>query len=287
MFDALERQVKLTTNQKKLIATAMLGDMFEFFDYFLIGFVLSKIASSWKLTFLESSIVLLSSGIGAIFGAFIWGRVADMVGRRKVFIATILNLSVATALMALTPEGGWWYLTAMRFFVGFGVGGLYCVDLPLVQEFVPSRRRGRIGGLVTAFVPVGLLLGSVSGAFLIPLIGWRGVCLGQPTHLRSRAPDPGLGAGIAALADAAGSPRGGARFPGVGAPGQSARPSPCRRPQWRNRRRNGGKSSSIRAAWSYPASAISAPKLAAMASAFGSRRCSCSSCTSRRRAQPR
>ena len=46
-----------------------------------------------------------------------------------------------------------------------------------MQEFIPSRKRGRISGLVTAFVPVGLLLGSVSGAFLIPTIGWRGVCL--------------------------------------------------------------------------------------------------------------
>ncbi|WP_431272603.1 MFS transporter [Dankookia sp. P2] len=59
--------------------------------------------------------------------------------------------------------------------VGFGVGGLYCVDLPLVQEFMPSKKRGLIGGLVTVFIPVGVLLGSIFGAYLAPEIGWRGL----------------------------------------------------------------------------------------------------------------
>jgi hypothetical protein len=59
-------------------------------------------------------------------------------------------------------------------FVGFGVGGLYCVDLPLVQEFMPASKRGFVGGLMTAFIPLGVLLGSVVGAVLAPLVGWRG-----------------------------------------------------------------------------------------------------------------
>ena len=62
-----------------------------------------------------------------------------------------------------------------HFFVGFGVGGLYCVDLPLVQEFVPASRRGFIGGLVTAFIPIGVMIGTILGAFLAPPIGWRGL----------------------------------------------------------------------------------------------------------------
>ena len=62
-----------------------------------------------------------------------------------------------------------------RFFVGFGVGGLYCVDLPLVQEFVPSRMRGFIGGIVTVFIPLGVMIASALGAFLAPEIGWRGL----------------------------------------------------------------------------------------------------------------
>ena len=73
------------------------------------------------------------------------------------------------------PDHGWIFLTVFRFLVGFGVGGLYCVDLPLVQEFVPASKRGFVGGLVTAFIPLGVMLGSVLGAFLAPLVGWRGL----------------------------------------------------------------------------------------------------------------
>jgi putative MFS transporter len=80
----------------------------------------------------------MSSGIGAIIGAYVWGWLADRIGRRMVFIGTVLNFSIATGLLYFTPDNGWIYLAIMRFFVGTGVGGLYCVDLPLVQEFMPS-----------------------------------------------------------------------------------------------------------------------------------------------------
>jgi len=63
-----------------------------------------------------------------------------------------------------TPDQGWIYLSAMRFFVGLGVGGLYCVDLPLVQEFMPSSKRGWVGGLVTCVIPLGVGLGAVLGS---------------------------------------------------------------------------------------------------------------------------
>src|SRR5258707_1042533 len=175
MLELLDKQTRLTGNQYRIISAAILGDMLEFFDYYLIGFVLAFIIKPWQLTWGQSAVILLSSGIGAILGAGFWGWVADRIGRRKVFMATIINFSVATGFLALTPDNGWLYLMIFRFFVGFGVGGLYCVDLPLVQEFMPASRRGVIGGLVTCFIPIGVLLGSVSGGFLADEIGWRGL----------------------------------------------------------------------------------------------------------------
>src|ERR1700680_5181554 len=100
---------------------------------------------------------------------------ADKIGRRSVFNLPILNFSLATGALYFTPDNGWIYLTLLRTVVGFGVGGLYCVDLPLVQEFMPASKRGFIGGLVTAFIPVGVMVGSILGAFLAPVIGWRGL----------------------------------------------------------------------------------------------------------------
>jgi MFS transporter, putative metabolite:H+ symporter len=178
MLEALERQQRLTLNQWKIISAAILGDMLDFFDFFLIGYVLAFIVTSWKLTFLQSGTILLAAGIGAIPGALFWGWMADRIGRRRVFIATVLNFSLATGIMALSPDQyGWLFLALMRFFVGIGVAGMVVVDLPLVQEFVPASKRGWIGGLVTTTVSIGGALGAASGAYLGPLIGWRGLFL--------------------------------------------------------------------------------------------------------------
>jgi putative MFS transporter len=131
----------------------------------------------WGLNYGSTAMILLSSGVGAILGAAFFGAIADRVGRRPIFIFTILFFSVTTALMYLTPEGNWIYLTVMRFLTGFGVGGLYCVDLPLVQEFVPARYRGRVSGVVTAFIPIGTMVASTTAAYITPFIGWRGLFL--------------------------------------------------------------------------------------------------------------
>jgi MFS transporter, putative metabolite:H+ symporter len=66
-------------------------------------------------------------------------------------------------------------LSVCRFFVGLGVTGLYTVDIAIVQEFVPAAKRGRITGLTTALLPAGTLLGAVTGAYLEPYVGWRGL----------------------------------------------------------------------------------------------------------------
>ncbi len=176
LFAKLENS-RLTINHYKLIIAAVLGDMLEFFDYFIIGFVLAFIVVPWKLSFGETAIVLLSAGVGSLIGSFYFGWLADRMGRLKVCIITIFTFSIPAGLLYFTPEGNWIFLTVLRFVVGFGVGGLYSVDLPLVQEFVPTRYRGVIGGIVTALIPAGALLGSVCAAFLTPIIGWRGLFL--------------------------------------------------------------------------------------------------------------
>ena len=116
MLEHLERQTSLTNNQRKIVFAAILGDMLDFFDFYLIGFVLAFIVGSWKLTYGQSAMILLSSGLGAVPGALFWGWLADRIGRRKVFIMTALNFSLATGVMALTPEqGGWIFLTCLPF----------------------------------------------------------------------------------------------------------------------------------------------------------------------------
>jgi putative MFS transporter len=182
MIEHLEEQKKLTANQWKLIATGNLADLLDFFDFFLIGYVLAFLTKEWQLTYWQGAVILLSSGLGAVPGAFFWGWMADRIGRRKVFISTAVNLAVATGILYFTPGpngwvSGWIFLSVFRFFVGVGNAGLYAVDLPLVQEFMPAHKRGWVSALVTTLLPAGSMLGGVAGWLLAPIIGWRGLFL--------------------------------------------------------------------------------------------------------------
>jgi putative MFS transporter len=175
MLELLEKQQSLTINQWKIFIACLFSIMIDFFDFALIGFVLAFFVRNWHLTFGQSGAILFASGIAAIPGAIFFGWLGDKVGRRKVFIATILILSFATGVMALSPERGWLFITAMRFIVGLGVGGLGAVDLPLLQEFVPASKRGLISGLSIGLLPLGPLLAALLAATLGATVGWRGL----------------------------------------------------------------------------------------------------------------
>ena len=175
MLELLDQQTSLTVNQWKIFTACLFSVMLDFFDFFLIGFVLAFFVKDWHLTFGESGTILFASGIAAIPGGIFFGWLGDKIGRRKVFMITILTFSIATGLMALTPERGWVFLAVMRFIVGLGVGGLAAADLPLLQEFVPASKRGWISGLSIGLLPLGPLLAATLSAYLGAIIGWRGL----------------------------------------------------------------------------------------------------------------
>jgi putative MFS transporter len=175
VLELLEHQTKLTANQWKIAFAATVGDMLDFFDFFLIGFVLGFIVKDWHLTYGQSAAILLASGVTAPFGSLFYGWLADKIGRRTALMISVLNVSIATGAMALTPHGGWIYLVVCRLFVGFGVTGLYSVDITLMQEFSPAHKRGWFTGITTTMLPAGGLLAGLLGAFAAPYIGWRGM----------------------------------------------------------------------------------------------------------------
>src|ERR1700682_4625369 len=107
MLERLDQQRRLTSNQWKLIITGNLADLLDFFDFFLIGYVLAFITKEWQLTYWQGAVILLSSGIGAVPGAFFWGWVADKIGRRKVFILTATRKRgwVGALITTLLPAG--------------------------------------------------------------------------------------------------------------------------------------------------------------------------------------
>ena len=184
MLEELEQQTNLTKNQWLIAGAATIGDMLDFFDFGLIAFVLAFIVKDWRLTFGEAGLILLASGISAPFGSLLWGWAADKIGRRKAMIGTVLNTSIATGAMALTPEHAWIYLVFCRLFVGFGVTGMYSVDITVIQEFVPTAKRGWLTGLTTTMLPAGFCSARYSPPLPHP-ISAGAVCLPSACCRRS------------------------------------------------------------------------------------------------------
>ncbi len=157
----------LTKNQKNLISLAVVGNISEFFDMFLIGFAVNVLLKdpTWNLRGDEAGIILAMSGLGTVIGAIMWGRLADKIGRKRSFFWCVLLFAVFTLASVFTPNNGWVLLAILRVLVGIGVGGLNIVSIPYVQEFVPAKQRGLLAGLTAVFIPLGLFLGSVASWF--------------------------------------------------------------------------------------------------------------------------
>lgn len=161
-------QSPLTRHQKSLIWLVVLGNLAEFFDMFVVGFIIAILAKEWSLTGTQSGLILACAGLGTVLGSISWGRLADRFGRRHAFIWCDIIFTLFTfACLFVTQDGvagvpGWIIFALLRVLVGFGVGGLNITSIPYVQEFVPTSHRGFLAGLGSVFIPAGLLLGSVA-----------------------------------------------------------------------------------------------------------------------------
>jgi MFS transporter, putative metabolite:H+ symporter len=169
---------RLTPRYWRMAVAVLFSEMLEYFDFFLIGFVVSLIAKPWHLTYGASAVLLLSSGVGAIVGSMLWGYLSDRYGRRPLLIAAIAAAAIGTGVSAAAPVGAWQFLAVFRFLVGVGVGGSVVTGSPLLIELTPTRHRTLLGGFMTsAFIPIGTLVAGAVAAGLSDAIGFRGLLL--------------------------------------------------------------------------------------------------------------
>src|SRR5215813_2387969 len=119
------------------MALAVMTSIFDFFDFFIVGFL----APLWQLTFGQTSIMLLSAGVGAIVGALAWGALSDRWGRKTLLVAGVVLCAVGAGSVSLIPDGAWMLFAALRFVVGFGIGAAAAVAVPLIVEYTPTRHR--------------------------------------------------------------------------------------------------------------------------------------------------
>ena len=156
---------------------AVMTSIFDFFDFFIVGFLVAVLAPQWQLTFGQTSIMLLSAGVGAIVGALAWGALSDRWGRKTLLVAGVALCAVGAGSVSLIPDGAWMLFAALRFVVGFGVGAAAAVGVPLIVEYTPTRHRTILSSAVVIPVSLGILAASLTAAALLQVIGWRGLAM--------------------------------------------------------------------------------------------------------------
>ncbi|TWT04194.1 MFS transporter [Planococcus sp. CPCC 101016] len=158
-------------SRNKLLWVAGLGWLFDAMDVGILAFVIAALHEDWGLTSSQMGWIGSVNSIGMAVGAFVFGIYADRVGRKKIFIITLLLFSIASGISAFTTTLAAFML--LRFFVGMGLGGELPVASTLVSESVPAKERGRVVVLLESFWAAGWLVAAVISYFIIPSFGWR------------------------------------------------------------------------------------------------------------------
>ena len=144
------------------------------FDNYAISYAAPYLVHDLRLPSKAALGPIFSAGlIGAAFGAFFGGYLADRLGRKIVVVGSCLLLSLPSFLIAASSSLS--TLLILRAIVGLGVGSLHPVLISLTSEFVPDRRRAMFVTVMFAGITVGAASAGAVGAFVIPLTGWRSI----------------------------------------------------------------------------------------------------------------
>ncbi|MBB5324063.1 putative MFS transporter [Anoxybacillus tepidamans] len=160
-----------TISRRKLLGIAGLGWMFDAMDVGMLSFIIAALQKEWNLTVKEMGWIGSINSIGMAVGALVFGLLADRIGRKNVFILTLLLFSVGSGLSAFTTTLA--AFLVLRFFVGMGLGGELPVASTLVSESVPASERGKTVVLLESFWAFGWLLAALISYFVIPAYGWE------------------------------------------------------------------------------------------------------------------
>jgi MFS family permease len=160
----------MSPDERRVIFASSLGTVFEWYDFYLFG-VMSTIIAAQFFTALDPStrdiFTLLAFAAGFAvrpFGAIVFGRLGDLVGRKYTFLVTILIMGLSTFLVAFLPNYASWGIVApaaligLRLLQGLALGGEYGGAATYVAEHAPHGRRGAYTAWIQTTATVGLML---------------------------------------------------------------------------------------------------------------------------------
>jgi PHS family inorganic phosphate transporter-like MFS transporter len=156
---------KISRFQLKIMFVSGMGFFTDAYDLFVIGIVVVLIETEWRLSTSQvswlNSATLLASAVGAI----VFGRVADIVGRKKIYGYEVLILAAGAIASAFAPN--YTFLLISRIVLGIGIGGDYPVSATIMSEYSSKATRGKMVGLVFSMQGAGLIVGPVIASILL------------------------------------------------------------------------------------------------------------------------
>lgn len=164
-----------TSTQRNVAFASFASWTLDAFDFFILVFVLSDIASNFHTEISHVSLAIMLTLAVRPVGALLFGRLAEKFGRRPVLMVNILMFSIFELLSAWSPTLG--TFMAFRVIYGIAMGGVWGVASSLAMETIPDRSRGLMSGIFQAGYPCGYLLASIVFGLFYSAVGWRGMFL--------------------------------------------------------------------------------------------------------------
>ena len=141
------------------------------YDVLVAGTVLPTLIKEWGLTKPQAGTLQAWALFGMMFGALVFGSLADRIGRKKGVLICFALFTTATmaAGFAKTPD----QFKVFRFIAGLGCGGLMPNAVALMNEYAPKRLRSTMVAIMFSGYSVGGMLAAALGIWLIPNHGWQ------------------------------------------------------------------------------------------------------------------
>ncbi|POB12041.1 MFS transporter [Sulfobacillus sp. hq2] len=160
----------------RAVLTAGMGFFTDAYDLFIIGAALVLIKAQWHPSSAMIGLLGSTALIAAFAGAFIFGRLADVFGRKSIYGLEAAIMAIGAILSAFSPNVLW--LLIFRFIMGLGIGGDYPMSAVLMSEFANTKDRGKLVSLVFSMQALGLITGPIVALTLLssginPDIAWR------------------------------------------------------------------------------------------------------------------
>jgi PHS family inorganic phosphate transporter-like MFS transporter len=149
----------------KIMFISGMGFFTDAYDLFVIGVVMALLKPMWHVGKVEEGLVESTALLAAALGALLFGRVADMVGRKRIYGVEVLVL--AAGAIACAFSFNIWWLIGFRFILGIGIGGDYPVSATIMSEYAGKAHRGMLVTLVFAMQAAGLIVGPLLAAALL------------------------------------------------------------------------------------------------------------------------